>query len=155
MAYSINCPCKMLLWGGFSRRTQQAACRIVIDRDPAESSIWFVVIEEYFLTSTVRKFDHGGEDKGLTADHKKAGNLVYRGQHSRSVAVIAESACAPAVDAARPELRSVRHFLELCPEGSPPRPGWESLQAALARCPDDDGAGRETRASDPALVYYT
>ena len=82
-------------------------------------------------------------------------DVAYRGQHSRAVAVVAESGVTPAVDAARSELPSVRHFLELCEDDARPHDGWESLQDALANAPDDDGATRETRASDPALVYYT
>src|SRR5258705_354759 len=47
--------------------------------------------------------------------------------------------------------RRVRHGLLLGGE----RDGWLGLEAALAAQPDDAGARHATRASDPALVYYT
>jgi acetyl-CoA synthetase/medium-chain acyl-CoA synthetase len=82
-------------------------------------------------------------------------DVAYRAGHSGAVAVIAASEVVPAVDAVRGELPKVRHHLELHAEEARPAPGWESLSAALARQPDDGSAGRATRASDPALVYYT
>jgi acetyl-CoA synthetase/medium-chain acyl-CoA synthetase len=82
-------------------------------------------------------------------------DVAYRAGHSGAVAVIASSEVVPAVDAVRGELPKVRHFLELHGEDARPADGWTSLAAALARQPDDGSAGRETRASDPALVYYT
>ena len=81
--------------------------------------------------------------------------MSYRAQHSNAVAVIAGSECTAAIDAARNEIGSVRHFLQLCDDGAAPRPGWTDLSQALATLPDDDGAQHSTRASDPALVYYT
>jgi len=82
-------------------------------------------------------------------------DVAYRAQHSGAVAVVAASDVTPAVDAVRGEIPGVAHFLELTGEGAAPGAGWTSLADALAGQPDDDGAGRETRASDPALVYYT
>ena len=82
-------------------------------------------------------------------------DVAYRVQHSGAVAVIAASEAAPAVDAVRGELSTVRHFLELTEAGAAPADGWSSLADALAEQPEDDAGGRETRASDPALVYYT
>jgi acetyl-CoA synthetase/medium-chain acyl-CoA synthetase len=82
-------------------------------------------------------------------------DVSYRAQHSGAVAVVAASECTPAVDAVRGELPDVAHLLELCDEGTAPRPGWSDLSGALAEQPDDAGAQRATRASDPALVYYT
>ena len=82
-------------------------------------------------------------------------DVAYRAEHSGAVAVIAASEVVPAVDAVRGGLPKLRHFLELHEEEARPTDGWTSLAGALARQPDDAGAGRETRASDPALVYYT
>jgi acetyl-CoA synthetase/medium-chain acyl-CoA synthetase len=82
-------------------------------------------------------------------------DVSYRGRHSEAVAVIAASECTAAVDAVRAELPDVRHFLELGESGATAQPGWSDLLSALAELPDDAGAQRATRSSDPALVYYT
>jgi acetyl-CoA synthetase/medium-chain acyl-CoA synthetase len=82
-------------------------------------------------------------------------DVAYRAEHSGAVAVIAASDVVPAVDAVRRELPKVRHYLELHDDDARPAAGWTSLSQALARQPDDGSASRATRASDPALVYYT
>jgi acetyl-CoA synthetase/medium-chain acyl-CoA synthetase len=82
-------------------------------------------------------------------------DIAYRVAHSGAVAIVTTGAEAPAVDAVRAELTSVRHFLMLARGGEPVPPGWTDLGAALAGCADDASAGHPTRASDPALVYYT
>lgn len=85
-------------------------------------------------------------------------DVRYRAQHSAAVAIVAASACVPAVEAVRAELPGVQHWLELGPgtgDAPSPAPGWTDLAAALDAQPDDDAAGVPTRASDPALVYYT
>jgi acetyl-CoA synthetase/medium-chain acyl-CoA synthetase len=79
-------------------------------------------------------------------------DIAYRVGHSGAVAVVTTAEQAVAVDAVRAELPSARHFLAL---GEDAPPGWMDLRAALDGAPDDGSAGRETRASDPALVYYT
>jgi acetyl-CoA synthetase/medium-chain acyl-CoA synthetase len=82
-------------------------------------------------------------------------DIAYRVNHSGAVAIVAASEQTSAVDAVRAEMPSVRHTLELAPEGERPGAGWTDLREALAACACDGSAGRETRASDPALVYYT
>ncbi|MEE9607247.1 MAG: AMP-binding protein [Myxococcota bacterium] len=82
-------------------------------------------------------------------------DIAYRCAHSGAVAIVSSAEQAPAVDAVRRELPAVRHFLALATEGEPVPEGWTDLAEALAGMPEDDSAGRATRASDPALVYYT
>jgi acetyl-CoA synthetase/medium-chain acyl-CoA synthetase len=82
-------------------------------------------------------------------------DIAYRGQHSRAVAVVTTAAQAPAVDAVRGEIPRLRHFLCWNEEAGPAPDGWTDLRRALEGMPEDDAAGHPTRASDPALVYYT
>jgi acetyl-CoA synthetase/medium-chain acyl-CoA synthetase len=82
-------------------------------------------------------------------------DVAYRVQHSGAMAVVASSECTAAVEAVRAELPGVQHFLELCDEGVAARDGWTDLSGALSGLPRDAGAQHPTRASDPALVYYT
>jgi acetyl-CoA synthetase/medium-chain acyl-CoA synthetase len=82
-------------------------------------------------------------------------DILYRVGHSQAVAIVTTTEQARAVESVRNELTSVRHFLELCEPGVPATPGWEDLGAALARQPPTDLLAPPTRASDPALVYYT
>ena len=82
-------------------------------------------------------------------------DIAYRAQHSGAAAIVTSTAQAPAVDAVRAEFPGVRHFLCLVGEDEALPEGWSDLRAELARMPDDASAGRPTRASDPALVYYT
>ncbi len=84
-------------------------------------------------------------------------DIVYRAQHSRAVAVAASAEALPAVESARSQLDPVKHLLALRTEPDEPLPpdGWIDLAARLVDMPDDDSAGHDTHASDPALVYYT
>jgi len=82
-------------------------------------------------------------------------DVAYRARHSGAVAIVATPECAGAVDAVRAELETVRHFLCVPEPGAPVPDGWTDLHAALEGMPRDDSAGHSTRASDPALVYYT
>jgi acetyl-CoA synthetase/medium-chain acyl-CoA synthetase len=83
-------------------------------------------------------------------------DIAYRVGHSRAVAILTTAEQASAVDAVRSQLPSVRHWLTLSPDGAGRAPaGWEDLGAALAAQPETDPHGAPTRASDPALVYYT
>ncbi len=82
-------------------------------------------------------------------------DIAYRAQHSGAVAIVSAAAQAPAVDTVRAELPGVRHFLCLLGDDDALPEAWIDLRAELARMPDDASAGRPTRASDPALVYYT
>jgi acyl-coenzyme A synthetase/AMP-(fatty) acid ligase len=82
-------------------------------------------------------------------------DVAYRAQHSGAVAVVAATEVTGAVDAVRGEIPGVRHFLELCEDGASARPGWTDLGTAAGGLPDDAAGHRPTRASDPALVYYT
>jgi len=82
-------------------------------------------------------------------------DVVYRARHSGAVAIVTIGEQTSGIDAVRGELAGVRHFLALVHEGARAPEGWTDLRAALAAVPDDDSAGRPTRASDPALVYYT
>jgi acetyl-CoA synthetase/medium-chain acyl-CoA synthetase len=81
-------------------------------------------------------------------------DIAYRARHSGAAAIVTTPEQVAAVDAVRDELSCVRHRL-VWTGGEGPAPGWIDLRAALAAAPDDASAGRETRASDPALVYYT
>ncbi len=78
-------------------------------------------------------------------------DIEYRVNHSGSVALVTTPDSAGAVDEVREKTPSLAHRLLLGGE----RPGWLGLDAALAAQPDDAGARHATRASDPALVYYT
>lgn len=79
-------------------------------------------------------------------------DIAYRVRHSGAVAIITTREQAAAVDAVRKELGTVRHFFA---HDAPNLEGWTHLGPAIESEPDDDGAGHATRASDPALVYYT
>ncbi len=78
-------------------------------------------------------------------------DIEYRVNHSRSVALVTTAEQAPVVDAVREKLPTLRHRLVLGGVVD----GWIALEPALAGQPDDAGAQHATRASDPALVYYT
>ncbi len=80
-------------------------------------------------------------------------DIEYRVGHSGSVALVTTHEQVAAVDGVRANLPSLRHCLAL----SPPQgaAGWLDLASALAAQPDDASAQHPTRASDPALVYYT
>ncbi|MBW2268185.1 MAG: AMP-binding protein [Deltaproteobacteria bacterium] len=82
-------------------------------------------------------------------------DIAYRANHSGAVAVIAGEEQTAAVDAVRAESPALRHFLCLAAPGEPAPDGWTHLTEALALQPDDANAQHATRASDPALVYYT
>jgi acetyl-CoA synthetase/medium-chain acyl-CoA synthetase len=83
-------------------------------------------------------------------------DIVYRVRHSGAVAIVTTAEQAGAVDAVRGELTSVRHWLVLVEEGARSAPeSWEDLATALAAQPGTDPIATPTRASDPALVYYT
>jgi acetyl-CoA synthetase/medium-chain acyl-CoA synthetase len=80
-------------------------------------------------------------------------DLRYRVEHSGAVAVISGLEQVEAVDAVRDQLPTLRHFLlHTDPDQATPA-GWTDLGEALAQAAEDQG--RPTRASDPALVYYT
>ena len=81
-------------------------------------------------------------------------DVLYRATHSGAVAIVASQECVDAVDAVRGELATVKHFLAWQARGHTTA-GWTDLSESLASSPDDASAGRPTRASDPALVYYT
>jgi acetyl-CoA synthetase/medium-chain acyl-CoA synthetase len=82
-------------------------------------------------------------------------DIAYRVQHSGAVALVTTPECTAAVEEVRAQLGSLRHFLCVPEAGFPTPPGWTDLHAALSDLPDDASACRTTRASDPALVYYT
>jgi acetyl-CoA synthetase/medium-chain acyl-CoA synthetase len=82
-------------------------------------------------------------------------DIAWRAGHSRAVAVITGAEQTAAVDAVAAEIPSLRHRLCLPEDGGPLRDGWTDLRAALEASPADASAQRATRASDPALVYYT
>jgi acyl-coenzyme A synthetase/AMP-(fatty) acid ligase len=82
-------------------------------------------------------------------------DIAYRAGHSGAGAIVASADQLAAVDAVRAELSGVRHFLALGDHGAAVPAGWTDLRQALAEMPEDDSAGVPTRASDPALVYYT
>jgi acetyl-CoA synthetase len=78
-------------------------------------------------------------------------DIEYRVNHSGSVALVTTTEQAAAVDEVRGKTPTLKHRLLL----GGARDGWTSLEPALAAQPDDAGARHATRASDPALVYYT
>jgi len=82
-------------------------------------------------------------------------DIAYRVGHSGAVAIVTTAEQAGAVDAVRSQLTSIRHFLALADAARGTPPGWEDLSTALAAQPGTDPQGAPTRASDPALVYYT
>jgi acetyl-CoA synthetase/medium-chain acyl-CoA synthetase len=82
-------------------------------------------------------------------------DIAFRATHSGAVALVTTPEQVPAVEAMRRDAPSLRHFLCLPEAGARAPEGWLDLSAALEGLPDDDTAGRETRASDAALVYYT
>jgi acetyl-CoA synthetase/medium-chain acyl-CoA synthetase len=82
-------------------------------------------------------------------------DIRYRAAHSGAVAIITAGERIPAVEEVRDELASVSHYLAWMGEEISTPDGWTELAPALAVQPADGSAGRETRASDPALVYYT
>ncbi len=84
-------------------------------------------------------------------------DIRYRVNHSGAVAIVTAAEQVPAVEEVRSELASVSSFLALTRSGeeSAAPKGWTELASALRAQPADGSAGSETRASDPALVYYT
>jgi len=78
-------------------------------------------------------------------------DIEYRVNHSGSVALVTTAEQAAAVDEVRAKTPTLRQRLLL----GGVRDGWLGLEAALAAQSDDAGARQPTRASDPALVYYT
>jgi acetyl-CoA synthetase/medium-chain acyl-CoA synthetase len=82
-------------------------------------------------------------------------DIAYRVQHSGAVAIVATPEQAGAVDAVRASLRSIHSYLCIDAAGSGVPDGWTDALEALRSVPDDAGAHHPSRASDPALVYYT
>jgi acyl-coenzyme A synthetase/AMP-(fatty) acid ligase len=86
-------------------------------------------------------------------------DIAYRACHSDAVAIVSIDEQTDAVDAVRAEMPSVKHTIVCTREnGGRAQPGdsrWIDMRAALEAVSDDDSAGHPTRASDPALVYYT
>ena len=78
-------------------------------------------------------------------------DIEYRVNHSGSVALVTTAEQAAVVDEVRAKTPTLKHRLLL----GGARDGWTELEPALAAQPDDTGAQHATRASDPALVYYT
>ena len=82
-------------------------------------------------------------------------DIAYRANHSGAVAVIAGTEQTAAVDAVRAESPGLRHFICFAAKDENAPDGWTHLVDSLAQQPDDASAQHRTRASDPALVYYT
>jgi len=95
-------------------------------------------------------------------------DIAYRACHSEAAAIVSIDEQTDAVDAVRAEMPSVKHFIVCAGHGGEPgvdseRGGrapssdarWIDLRTSLEAAPDDDSACHSTRASDPALVYYT
>lgn len=80
-------------------------------------------------------------------------DVAYRAAHSGAVAVVATAENAGTVDAVRAEMPALRHYLLWRGDGALAE-GWTDLEAAL-RETEPAPPHRPTRASDPALVYYT
>lgn len=81
-------------------------------------------------------------------------DVAYRATHSRAIAIVATPESAPAVDAVREQITSVQHFLAWHGEDEATPRGWTNLRSALATV-GEAPTHRPTRASDPALVFYT
>jgi len=95
-------------------------------------------------------------------------DIAYRARHSGAVAIVSIDEQMGAVDAVRAELSGVKHFIACArergesavaaggrggaPAGDPP---WIDLRESLEDIADGESVGQATRASDPALVYYT
>jgi acyl-coenzyme A synthetase/AMP-(fatty) acid ligase len=82
-------------------------------------------------------------------------DIAFRVGHSGAVALVTTPAGAQAVDEVHAQLPTLRHRLCVAEAEEPLPAGWTDLRAALEAMPDDAAGGRTTRASDPALVYYT
>lgn len=95
-------------------------------------------------------------------------DIAYRACHSEAVAIVSIDDQTDAVDAVRDEMPSVKHFIVCARDnggsdadntsgGRSQSDGsqWIDLRTSLDAASDDDSAGHPTRASDPALVYYT
>jgi acetyl-CoA synthetase/medium-chain acyl-CoA synthetase len=82
-------------------------------------------------------------------------DIAFRVAHSGARLLLTGREQAAAVDAVREELASVRHFIVADGAGAPPPPGWDDWEAELAAQADGPVPATPTRASDPALVYYT
>jgi acetyl-CoA synthetase/medium-chain acyl-CoA synthetase len=82
-------------------------------------------------------------------------DIGYRARHSRAVAIVAGHEQTAAVAASGDDLAGVRTKLVLREPDETAPAGWTDLREALARAAADASAGHPTRASDPALVYYT
>ncbi len=79
-------------------------------------------------------------------------DIQHRIEHSEAVMVVATPDAIPTLERLRPDLPTLRHFLVVTDEAPAP-PGWLDFHEAL-----DAAAwspGRETRTTDPALVFYT
>ncbi|HKJ24726.1 MAG TPA: AMP-binding protein, partial [Myxococcota bacterium] len=84
----------------------------------------------------------------------RAKDLAYRVGHSGAVALVTTPALREMVDGVRDELASVREFFLAGAGADEAAAGWTPLdRAAAGFAPDFEGA--DTRAGDPALVYYT
>jgi len=91
-------------------------------------------------------------------------DIAYRACHSEAVAIVSIDEQTDAVDAVRAEMPSVKHTIVCTRDAGEPGGGgraqpvdsrWIDLRTSLEAVSDDDSAGHPTRASDPALVYYT
>jgi acetyl-CoA synthetase/medium-chain acyl-CoA synthetase len=82
-------------------------------------------------------------------------DIRYRAAHSGAVAIVTAPEQIPAVEEVRSDLDSVSRYLAWMGEERSTLDGWMDLGAALGAQPTDGSACRETRAPDPALVYYT
>jgi len=86
-------------------------------------------------------------------------DIAYRARHSEAVAIVAIDEQTDAVDAVRAEIPSVKHTIVYARNGGGRVQArdsrWIDLRTSLDAASDDDSAGHRTRASDPALVYYT
>jgi len=81
-------------------------------------------------------------------------DLAYRVSHSGAVALVTVPALREMVDGVRGELASIRHWLLVDPAAGAAPAGWTLLHEAAAAA-DPAFRGPETRADEPALVYYT
>lgn len=79
-----------------------------------------------------------------------ARDIEHRINHSGASAVIATPDAARLIDTLRAGLPGLRHTLLVAER---PLPGWADFNAELARA--TPSPGRATRATDPALVFYT
>ncbi len=82
-----------------------------------------------------------------------ARDIQHRVNHSEAVALVATPDAVPLIDQLRADMPSLRHCLVVTDPGETAPAGWIDFHESLAKAAWSKG--RETRITDPALVFYT